>query len=75
MQGGTAAVAAPVMGPIADTAAATFGDTIVVEIGHIVANDVGAKVGRLIVQRRVALTYYEQCSSPTTSSRTKPRRQ
>ncbi|KAG9093387.1 hypothetical protein FRC06_011534 [Ceratobasidium sp. 370] len=41
--GGTAAIAAPVMGPIADTAVSSLGDTIAVEIGTVVAYDVGTK--------------------------------
>ncbi|CAE6423415.1 unnamed protein product [Rhizoctonia solani] len=41
--GGTAAVPVPVIGPIADTAIATFGDTIAVEIGNIVTYDLGTK--------------------------------
>ncbi|KAF8599330.1 hypothetical protein BDV93DRAFT_526141 [Ceratobasidium sp. AG-I] len=52
--GGTAAVAAPVMGPIADTAVATFGDTIVVEIGNIVAYDVGTKLANDLIADKAA---------------------
>ncbi|QRW10763.1 hypothetical protein RhiLY_09762 [Ceratobasidium sp. AG-Ba] len=37
--GGTAVIAAPVMGPIADTAVSGLGDTIAVEIGTAVAHD------------------------------------
>ncbi|CAE6456570.1 unnamed protein product [Rhizoctonia solani] len=52
--GGTAAVAAPVMGPIADTAVATFGDTIAVEIGNIVAYDLGTKLANDLIADKTA---------------------
>jgi uncharacterized protein (AIM24 family) len=54
-QGGTAAIAAPVMGPIADTAVASFGDTIAVEIGNVVAYDVGTKVRLTFLENFVML--------------------
>ncbi|KAG9127802.1 hypothetical protein FRC07_008994 [Ceratobasidium sp. 392] len=47
--GGTAAIAAPVMGPIADTAVSSFGDTIAVEIGTIVTYDVGTKLANDLI--------------------------
>jgi hypothetical protein len=42
--GGTAAIAAPIMGPIAESALGAFGDTIAVEIGTHVGFELGVKV-------------------------------
>ncbi|CAE6406193.1 unnamed protein product [Rhizoctonia solani] len=52
--GGTAVVAAPVMGPIADTAVATLGDTIAVEIGNIIAYDLGTKLANDLIADKTA---------------------
>jgi hypothetical protein len=43
------------MGPIADTAVASFGDTIAVEIGNVVAYDVGTKVRLTFLENSVML--------------------
>lgn len=43
-KGGTAAIAAPAMGPIMDTVVSTIGDSIAVEMGMRVGYDVGIKV-------------------------------
>lgn len=42
--GGTAAVAAPVMGPVSDALISSVGDSIVVEIGLHTGFDLGTKV-------------------------------
>lgn len=70
--GGTAAIAAPVMGPIADTAVATFGDSIAVEIGNIVAYDVGTKLANdLIADKAVkAIIPVHSARLETTSVKT-----
>ncbi|KAG8743190.1 hypothetical protein FRC10_000261 [Ceratobasidium sp. 414] len=52
--GGTAAIAAPVMGPIADTAVSSLGDTIAVEIGSVVAYDVGTKLANDLIADKTA---------------------
>ena len=43
--GGTAAIAAPVMGPVSDVFVSSFGDTIVVELGLHTGFELGLKVG------------------------------
>ncbi|KDN40203.1 hypothetical protein RSAG8_08266, partial [Rhizoctonia solani AG-8 WAC10335] len=52
--GGTAVVAAPVMGPIADTAVATFGDTIAVEVGSVVAYGLRTKLANDLIADKTA---------------------
>ncbi|CAA7257329.1 unnamed protein product [Cyclocybe aegerita] len=47
--GGVAAVAAPVMGPVADAAVASFGDTILVELGLHVGFDLSTKLANDLV--------------------------
>lgn len=48
-QGGVAAVAAPVMGPVSDMVVSTFGDTILVEMGMHVGFDLTAKAANDLV--------------------------
>ena len=48
-QGGVAAVAAPVMGPVSDTIVSTFGDTILVEMGTHVGFDLTFKAANDLV--------------------------
>ncbi|KAH7345648.1 hypothetical protein B0J17DRAFT_713205 [Rhizoctonia solani] len=49
-----AATVFPVMGPITDTAAATFGNTIAVEIGSIVVYDRGTKLANDLIADKTA---------------------
>lgn len=44
VQGGTAAIAAPAMGPVMDTVVSTIGDSIAVELTFHVGFDVTTKV-------------------------------
>ncbi len=48
-QGGVAAVAAPVMGPVSDIVVSTFGDTILVEMGVHVGFDLTAKAANDLI--------------------------
>ncbi|KAG8716499.1 hypothetical protein FRC08_009408 [Ceratobasidium sp. 394] len=70
--GGTAAIAAPVMGPIADTAISSLGDTIAVEIGTVVAYDLGTKLANdLIADKAVkAIIPVHSARLETTSVKT-----
>ncbi|KAF8589146.1 hypothetical protein K439DRAFT_1658117 [Ramaria rubella] len=52
--GGTAAIAAPVMGPMGDAFISTFGDTIIVELGLHAGFELGVKAGNdLIIEDTV----------------------
>ena len=49
LQGGVAAVAAPVMGPVSDAIVSTLGDTILVEMGMHVGLDLTAKAANDLI--------------------------
>ncbi len=49
LQGGVAAVAAPVMGPVSDAIVSTLGDTILVEMGMHVGFDLTAKAANDLI--------------------------
>jgi hypothetical protein len=59
--GGTAAIAAPVMGPVSDVVISNFGDTIIVELGLHSGFELGVKVN--LHRLRLAHILIDLCDS------------